>query len=374
MKTAWTAKHANQFFLVIICLLVLVHFVVVPIFVLLDIPYFAWVMLPQVVFLFPALYVMLKHDMLRLRGDIPTKGQSGKRGKAPFLYTRKLLRLRGDIPTKGQSEKRGNAPFLYTRKLLRLRGDIPTKGQSEKRDNVPLPNIVFAVLFAVLALPIAAFISELSAYIFPNDIGEVLADGAETLDFAFMFVLFAVLPSVCEELLFRGVYLHGFRNTSPIKACLINGLAFSAAHFNLHQGIYAFFFGTAVAYMVYLTGSVLMGFFTHITFNGANVGLAYLPLESPEAAEVVSGGELVDLFVIALVCAVVGLVLFREFVVYNKRAEEAKEAKEAQSEETQSEETQAEESEETQNERVFTAPFWLGLGIALFVAVYYFFM
>ncbi|MCL2049542.1 MAG: transglutaminase-like domain-containing protein [Defluviitaleaceae bacterium] len=59
----------------------------------------------------------------RLRGDIPTKPQSEKRGNAP-------PRLRGDIPTTPQSKKRGNAP-------PRLRGDIPTTPQSEKRGNAP---------------------------------------------------------------------------------------------------------------------------------------------------------------------------------------------------------------------------------------------
>ncbi|MCL2047274.1 MAG: tRNA (adenosine(37)-N6)-threonylcarbamoyltransferase complex transferase subunit TsaD [Defluviitaleaceae bacterium] len=57
---------------------------------------------------------------------------------ANFLSEGEASRLRGDIPTIGQSEESNEAP--------RLRGDIPTINQSEKRGNAPPPPFMALVV------------------------------------------------------------------------------------------------------------------------------------------------------------------------------------------------------------------------------------
>jgi sodium transport system permease protein len=102
----------------------------------------------------------------------------------------------------------------------------------------------------------------------------------------------AVVPGVCEDLLFRGFLLNGLRSTArpgraPWRAIVISGALFAAMHAlgPTVQTIYAFLLGVPLAWIVWRTGSVWFGVLLHVCFNATSVVLGYLPKAQGQAVE-----------------------------------------------------------------------------------------
>jgi sodium transport system permease protein len=105
----------------------------------------------------------------------------------------------------------------------------------------------------------------------------------------------AVLPPICEELLFRGVLLHGLRKRlGPVWLCITVGLIFGIFHLALFRLVTTTFLGIVITAVALMTGSVLPGILWHAVNNalpllllkGGNQDLE-LPLWSYPAATAV---------------------------------------------------------------------------------------
>ncbi len=82
------------------------------------------------------------------------------------------------------------------------------------------------------------------------------------------FVLIAVLAPLLEELLFRGVVLHGFlKNYRPSHAIIASALLFAIIHGNLAQGLGAFFIGLVIGWIYWKTQSIIPGIIIHFVNN-----------------------------------------------------------------------------------------------------------
>ena len=81
-------------------------------------------------------------------------------------------------------------------------------------------------------------------------------------------VLYAILPAICEELVFRGVIFNGLRkNFSDVFAVVFSGLLFALMHGSITQFIYPFCMGIIFAIIVLRTGSVLCSMIVHMVNN-----------------------------------------------------------------------------------------------------------
>ena len=64
-------------------------------------------------------------------------------------------------------------------------------------------------------------------------------------------VLFAILPAICEELIFRGVIFNGLRkNFSDTFAVIFSALLFALMHSSVMQLAYPFIMGIIFAIIV----------------------------------------------------------------------------------------------------------------------------
>ena len=95
--------------------------------------------------------------------------------------------------------------------------------------------------------------------------------------FLIVVFLLAILPAVCEELLFRGLIFNGLK--SKLKApwaILLSATLFALMHMSIYQTLHQFVLGVVLATLVYFTGSVIYSMIFHFTNNFLVVFLAYV--------------------------------------------------------------------------------------------------
>jgi membrane protease YdiL (CAAX protease family) len=85
-------------------------------------------------------------------------------------------------------------------------------------------------------------------------------------------LLVGIIPAFVEELLFRGVILHGFKeNYSRKKAIIISALLFGIIHLNPWQFVTAFIIGIISAWICIKTGSIILSIYIHLFNNTVSV-------------------------------------------------------------------------------------------------------
>ncbi len=98
-----------------------------------------------------------------------------------------------------------------------------------------------------------------------------------------LLLLGALLPAVCEELVFRGFILSGLRRLGhKWWAIVLSAVFFGLAHPVLQQSLSACLAGIVIGYVVVQTGSILPGIIFHLTHN--SLMLAYARI-TPEVLE-----------------------------------------------------------------------------------------
>ena len=92
-------------------------------------------------------------------------------------------------------------------------------------------------------------------------------------------VLYALLPALFEEFLFRGLILSALGKN--IVAAVISGLIFALYHCNIAQFVYQFLYGFALALLAIKSGSVLPSVISHFINNAAVLIFMYFKFDVP---------------------------------------------------------------------------------------------
>ena len=108
--------------------------------------------------------------------------------------------------------------------------------------------------------------------------------------FIVVFVVFALTPAICEELLFRGLLLSGLRKLGPTAAVVISALLFGLAHASVHRLLPTAFLGVVIGVTRLRTRSILPGMVIHALNNG--LALALLYYSPPWAGDLLAKGTL----------------------------------------------------------------------------------
>lgn len=88
----------------------------------------------------------------------------------------------------------------------------------------------------------------------------------------------AVLPAVCEELLFRGLFLGGLLTSArPRNAILVSAVVFAVFHFVLFKFAPTLLLGLVLGLLCWRSASVIPGMLLHMLHNGLSVGTLYWP-------------------------------------------------------------------------------------------------
>jgi sodium transport system permease protein len=137
------------------------------------------------------------------------------------------------------------------------------------------------------------------------------------ISFPAAFILIAILPPICEELMFRGAILSSFREAVNGKiAAVISAILFGIMHMSLIKLPVTAILGFIIAITVMMSGSIFGGSIIHFINNGLSVILMYngekfLPKSIVNWAD--GNGGNISITVIAFISAAV--LLFAGFIL-----------------------------------------------------------
>lgn len=163
------------------------------------------------------------------------------------------------------------------------------------------------VLLMAGALPVAWTLGWLQGFVLPvppemREAMEALVTATSPGRLAWLLVVLAVTPAVCEEVVFRGVLLSSTRTLETWRAVVLNGVVFGAFHLSFEAPVRFLptaWLGIVMAWAVVRTGSLTTAVLMHFLNNATIVLLASLPATralatdptaAPPLAVVASGG------------------------------------------------------------------------------------
>ena len=95
------------------------------------------------------------------------------------------------------------------------------------------------------------------------------------------FISVCLIAPIFEEVIFRGIILEQLsKKNNIIKSLLVSSLLFGIMHFNIHQGVHAFFIGLIFGYIYIKTNSLILAMFLHFINNFINFIFSILDVES----------------------------------------------------------------------------------------------
>lgn len=227
----------------------------------------------------------------------------------------------------------GSFVYLLLSKT-RLQDLIINNRIKNHRYSVIAEQIVLAGFIAVFAYPIVVFIQYIWQFL-TDAVGMVPIDApmpdVDNLG-TFLLAIFgiAIIPGICEELLFRGVMQKNIMNDKkPIYAILITSTLFMLMHGDVYSIPYTFALGVLMGYLAYRSSSVLPAICYHIVNNTIAVCALYItslfPQETLMEAESINMSQDISAFIYigiaALICSVICYFLIR---LFNKISHEVK--------------------------------------------------
>lgn len=205
---------------------------------------------------------------------------------------------------------------------------------------------------AYCTLPFVSLIVILTSYLQPN-LAEATMNELKDSSFLSMLFLVAVQPAVFEEMVFRGAALHGYRSLGPKKAILVSALLFAMLHMNLQQALYAFLLGATFAFLVQRTGSIFASMLPHFLINALNCASVYFAPPQEGVVEKLTFTQ--ELLGVGLQCAIYLPFLLLLVYLFLRRNPAPAPALPADT--------------TAPKEKMFSASFWIIVGIFLFVGV-----
>lgn len=142
----------------------------------------------------------------------------------------------------------------------------------------PLSALAAAVGVALVSVPVAYIVAEavvrFTGMQFSLKQLDPLLEALGGLSLPTMLLLLALLPAVCEEILFRGLLLSALRRHLPAGvAIVLSSAAFALFHVDPVRLAPTFLLGCVLATLVVVSGSIYPAILLHLLHNGTAVTL-----------------------------------------------------------------------------------------------------
>ena len=190
-------------------------------------------------------------------------------------------------------------------------------------------SMLAGLLFVLGVLLLGILLTVFTSKLFPND-AELAGESIDStlMGHGFLLTLFvaALMPAICEEMMFRGFILSSFRKRYKIvTSILLVAVVFGIYHMSIVRFFTTALLGAALALTVYYSGSIFPAMLMHFCNNG----IAVLQMYYPEffikyvpilGEETLSISSTIILFLLGTVLAAAGILLLRR----NRRGKEVK--------------------------------------------------
>ena len=138
-----------------------------------------------------------------------------------------------------------------------------------------------AVVVLVVALcPVLAALRQSVTRLYPVDMEKMqgLTDLLSGGEFWQLLLLLAVVPAICEELVFRGFILSGLRHLGhKWRAIIVSAVFFGLVHMILQQQLLAALMGVVIGYVAVQSGSIFPCMLLHVLNNALVLSHGLLP-------------------------------------------------------------------------------------------------
>lgn len=128
---------------------------------------------------------------------------------------------------------------------------------------------------AICMVNITEFVNVISQLFVSNSVSGHMMDLTLQYSFPVMFFAVAIMPMICEEVIFRGLVYQGYRRSSVLLAILLSSFLFGIMHMNWNQFSYAFVLGILFCLINEAAGSFLPSMMMHLFINGRSIVLLY---------------------------------------------------------------------------------------------------
>ena len=166
---------------------------------------------------------------------------------------------------------------------------------------IGISTLLMSVLTGILLLPLVTFINAFSMLFATNYVSES-SEQLVSNPFWVNLLIIAVIPAVMEELIYRGIFYHAYREKGVILGAVASAIVFGVMHRNLNQFFYAAVLGVVFCILVEITGSIYASMAAHFAINDWNVLL--LAIQKPLAnmtGETAAQAELTEEMLIATI-------------------------------------------------------------------------
>lgn len=166
---------------------------------------------------------------------------------------------------------------------------------------IGISTLLMSVLTGILLLPLVTFINAFSMLFATNYVSES-SEQLVSNPFWVNLLIIAVIPAVMEELIYRGIFYHAYREKGVILGAVASAIVFGVMHRNLNQFFYAAVLGVVFCILVEITGSIYASMAAHFAINGWNVLL--LAIQKPLAnmtGETAAQAELTEEMMVATI-------------------------------------------------------------------------
>lgn len=153
---------------------------------------------------------------------------------------------------------------------------------------ISIKTVVLTIITTGAAFVLAGLVALLQGVILPQsqEYQEIWIEALRQLHqlpFPVTVAVIALLPGICEELLFRGFLLRGVRGkySDSVSIIVVGGL-FGIFHFDVYRFVPVTLLGILFGYMVVRTGSIFTGMVAHMTNNAIAISISYVVLRLQE--------------------------------------------------------------------------------------------
>jgi hypothetical protein len=158
--------------------------------------------------------------------------------------------------------------MLPTVAYLKLRGY--SIKSSLKFNPIGFREIILSILIIVCSYPVAVFFNYIG-FIILDYIAEIkpspIPIPSTYSEFVIGFLIIALSPGICEEIMFRGLVLNAYKSIGKKKAIIYSGILFGLFHFNLQNLLGPIYLGIILGIIYLKTDSLYSTIIGHTANN-----------------------------------------------------------------------------------------------------------